>query len=195
MHYCTNCGQSLNEGVAFCCNCGAPVAAPTSAPVPAPAPTVSADAEDREFLDTTHRLLRWERKAWSITSKFYIIFGSIFTGFWMLFLLIGLVIATDGDAYAGAFFSVFGFIYACIFGGSFLGMGIVGRKACQKIPQYLDTVYTDFSLAYNRCGSIGMLVFTIIFGGVHAIFFIINFVRMKSNRATIERIIRNQRAQ
>ena len=102
MSYCTQCGQALNENAAFCCNCGAQTK-PAAAPA-APIPVQNTASQDNEFLETTHRLLRWERKAWSITSKFYIIFGSIFTAFWMLFLLIGLVIATDGDAYAGAFF-------------------------------------------------------------------------------------------
>ena len=189
MRYCTHCGQALHEDAAFCSNCGA--AAQTNLPAaPAVCPRDTA-AEDREFLELTHRLLRWERKAWSISSKFYIIMGSIYAGIFMLVFLIGLFNVNDGGGIAMAI----SIVYGSIFGAMILGLGIVSKKAGDKIPQYLDTVYTDFSLAYNRCGNVGMLVFTAILGTVPPIFFIINFVRMKSNRETIERIIRNQRAQ
>ena len=81
-----------------------------------------------------------------------------------------------------------------IFGGMFIALGIVSKKAAEKLPQYIDTVYTDLSLAYNRCGNVGMLIFNVLLGEVSPIFFIINFVRMKRNRAVIERILQNQQA-
>lgn len=193
MRYCMKCGQEIPEGAAFCAGCGTPVQPPT--PSAAPVFNEGLYQEECEFLANTHRLLRWEQKAWSIASKVLIIVGIVFAAIFMLFFLIGLIIAAAGESYGGGMFMVIGFIYAVIFGGLFIALGIVNKKAGQKLPQYIDTVYTDFSITYKRCGSVGMLVFSILFGAVSTIFFIINFVRMKSNRATIERIMKNQNVQ
>lgn len=190
MRYCAKCGREIPEGAAFCAGCGAPVQTPT--PPAAPVYNQELYQKECEFLENTHRLLRWEQKAWSIASKVFIIVGIVFAAFFMLFFLIGLIIAATGESYGGGIFMVIGFAYALIFGGTFIALGIVSKKAGQKLPQYIDTVYTDFSITYKRCGSVGMLVFSILFGAVSTIFFIINFVRMKSNRATIERIMKNQ---
>ena len=192
MAFCTKCGKELTEGAAFCVGCGAPVgeAAPVSA-----APQVSAEdlvGEEREFLETTHRLLRWELKAWSIASKVFIIMGIVYAALFMLLFLIGIIVAAVGDSFGGSFTAGMSFTYAVIFGGMFIALGIVNKKAAEKLPQYIDTVYTNFSLAYNRCGNIGMLIFSILLGVISPIFFIINFVRMKTNRAVIERIMQNQ---
>ena len=189
MRYCTKCGREIPEGAAFCAGCGAPVQTPT--PPAAPVYNQALYQEECGFLENTHRLLRWEQKAWSIASKVFIIVGIVFAAIFMLFFLIGLIITASGSD-GGEMLMVMGFIYALIFGGMFIAMGIVNKKAGQKLPQYIDTVYTDFSITYKRCGSVGMLVFSILFGAVSPIFFIINFVRMKSNRATIERIMKNQ---
>ena len=45
-----------------------------------------------------------------------------------------------------------------------------------------------------RLDFVGMLIFNVLLGVVSPIFFIINFVRMKRNRAVIERILQNQQA-
>lgn len=39
---CSKCGTPLNEGAAFCPNCGEKVAAPTPNPTPAPTPVDAA---------------------------------------------------------------------------------------------------------------------------------------------------------
>lgn len=195
MRYCVKCGQEIAESAAFCSGCGAPVETEILAPVAPPVFGQKRVTEERAFLETTHRLLRWELKAWSIASKAFIIMGIVFAAVFMLFFLIGLAAVIGSEGSGGEVLMVIGFLYAIIFGGMFIALGIVGKKAGKKLPQYIDTVYTDFSLAYNRCGSIGMLVFTVLFGVVSPIFFIINFVRMKSNRAVIERIMKNQRVQ
>lgn len=195
MGYCNKCGHELAPGAAFCSGCGAP--AETEIPVGAVSPVFSQEllAKERTFLETTHRLLRWELKAWSIASKAFIITGIVFAAVFMLFFVIGLVSVIVSNSSGGEILIVMGILYAIIYGGMFIALGIISKKAGQKLPQYIDTVYTDFSLAYNRCGSIGMLVFTVLFGAVSPIFFIINFVRMKSNRAVVERIIKSQSLQ
>lgn len=192
MRYCNKCGQMLAEGAAFCGSCGAPVESELPAPVVLPVVNEKLIAEERAFLETTHRLLRWEYKAWSIASKVFIIMGIVFTAVFMLFCLIGLVAVMVSEDSGGEIAMVMGILYATVYGVMFIALGIVNKKAGQKLPQYINTVCTDFSLTYNRCGSVGMLVFCILFGAVSAIFFIINFARMKANRAVIERILRNQ---
>lgn len=192
MSFCTKCGAEIGEGAAFCGVCGASVgeAAPVSA-----APQVSAEdlvKEEYEFLEDTHRLLRWEMKAWSIASKVFLIMGIVYAALFMILFLCSVVIVAVDGSYFGGFMAGTTLVYAIIFGAMFIGLGIVSKKAAEKIPQYIDTIYTNFSLAYNRCGNVGMLVFNVILGVVSPIFFIINFARMKTNRAVIERIMKNQ---
>lgn len=192
MRYCVNCGKALVEGAAFCSSCGASVTA--KSPDPVPVNDVELNEREHAFLENTHRLLRWERKAWSIAAKVFIITGIVFAALFMLFALIGIIFIIDGDSFGGGMLTGIGFMYAIIFGVMFIALGIVSKKAEEKLPQYIETVYTDFSLSYNRCGNIGMLIFSVLLGVVSPVFFIINFVRMKSNRAAIERIIRKQKA-
>lgn len=195
MPYCNKCGKEITQGAAFCNSCGAPVEATRCTEAALPVPCAKTQrTEEQEFLETTHRLLRWERTAWSITSKVYLITGIIFAVCYLLFALIGFGISgSESDAAAGAFLAILGVTYAIVIGGMMIAFGIVCKKACQKLPQYIDTLYTDFSLTYNRCSSVGMLVFNVIFGAVSPIFFIINFARMKANTAVIERIMQNQK--
>lgn len=194
MGYCMKCGQEIIEGAAFCIGCGTPV----EAKAPAAAEPAVADskweAEEREFLENTRRLLVWERTAWSIASKVFLIMGIVFAALFSLVFLVGIAAAIDGDAFGGIALGM-GLAYAIFFGGTFIALGIINKKASQKLPQYIDTVYTDFSLTYNRCGNIGMLVFSVILGAISPIFFIINFVRMKTNRALIEKIMSIQNVQ
>ena len=194
MGYCMKCGQEIIEGAAFCIGCGTPV----EAKAPAAAEPAVADskweAEEREFLENTRRRLVWERTAWSIASKVFLIMGIVFAALFSLVFLVGIAAAIDGDAFGGIALGM-GLAYAIFFGGTFIALGIINIKACQKLPQYIDTVYTDFSLTYNRCGNVGMLVFSVILGAISPIFFIINFVRMKTNRALIEKIMSIQNVQ
>ena len=193
MRCCKKCGKEIAEGAAFCVGCGEAVETEILVPTPT-APAISGEGlykEEQEFLDTTHRLLRWEHKAWRIASKVFIIMGIAYAAFFMTLFLIGLI-AVIADVDGAGVFAILGVSYAVIFGSIFIVLGVISKKAGEKIPQYIDTVYTDLSIAYKRCGSVGMMVFTILFGVVSPIFFIINFVRMKSNRAVIERILKNQ---
>ena len=196
MRYCVNCGKELNENAAFCVACGTPVPAEETAPI---APVVAepavvceaANQEEVEFLENTHRLLRWEMKAWSIAGRVLTIMGIVLAAIYALLFVIGFGMLLSGDE-EGLVLIALSATYSVFICGMLIAFGIISRKAAGKIPQYLDSLYTDLSLAYNRCGSIGMLIFTAIFGIVSPVFFIINFVRMKANRDVIERILRNQ---
>ena len=189
MKYCAQCGKEMIDEALFCPDCGAAVTNPApEAPAPAEVMISDADAqEEQEFLDMTHRILRWERKAWSISGKACLIIGIVFAA---LFMLLSLAFFAIGDemAIAGVAYIFMGLAY----GAMFIGLGVISKIAADKTVQYLDRMYTDFRPTLDRCGSVGMLVFSALLGNVSPIFFIINFVRIKSGRRVIERILANQ---
>lgn len=199
MRYCSYCGQPLNPGSAFCHHCGAAlkavvpeveettVTAPAVAEESASASDEKAIAEEKAFLEQTHRLLRWERKAWNIAGKVMLIVGIFFA---TLFFLLGILYLTLGDELIA--FSVIFFIYALIFGCLFITIGIINLITAGKIPQYTDTMYADFRAANKRCNSIGMIILCYFFNTISLVFFVINFVRMKTNKPLIERILTRQ---
>lgn len=189
MKYCAQCGKEMIDEALFCPECGASVTNPAPETAePVEAVVLSADAqEEQEFLDMTHRLLRWERKAWSISGKACLIIGIVFAA---LFLLCAMAFIAIGDemAIAGVVYIFIGMIY----GAMFIGLGVISKIAADKTVQYLDSMYTDFRPTLDRCGSVGMLIFSALLGNVSPIFFIINFVRIKSGRRVIERILARQ---
>lgn len=162
-----------------------PVAEPD--PVVIPARSQGEVFEEKAFLDQTHRLLRWERKAWSIAGKVYLITGIVFAA---LFFLFGIIFAATGEDMAP--FSAFFFTFALEFGIIFIAVGIVNIKAAGKIPQYTDTLYKDFRAAHKRCNSIGLIVVAYLFNQVALVFYVINFVRMKTNKEMANRVLTRQ---
>lgn len=144
--------------------------------------------DEKKFLDDTHKFLRWEKKAWSIAGKVFLILGIVFAA---LFFLLGIILAATESAAPG----VIMFVYAVLYGVMFIAIGIVNLKAAGKIDQYTETLYKNFSLANNRCNSIGMIIFCYFFNNIALVFFVINFVRMKCNKAMRERILKRQGVQ
>ena len=162
-------------------------------PVDAPRHNTQELKEEKEFLDITHRLLRWERKAWSISGKFNLIFGIVFAAYCTL---IGLSMSISSLASDEAVPSVVGLVlilvYGVVFGGLIISMGIVSLKIVGKIPQYTDTLYKDFSATYKRCSSVGMIVLCAIVNMIPMAFYLINFARMKNCQGIIDRILTRQ---
>lgn len=195
MAFCYRCGHALSEDAKFCESCGAstaPVAQASPVSVPTtPAPTESDYInEEQEFLDNTRKLLRWERTALKICGIVMLALGATFTGlFSLLGALFFLVAIAEGSSLIAISFVYF--LYAFIF-GIYIAVGIIELCAMKKIPYYLDTMYTDIRPTATRCGSVGMLIFNIFFGNVAFVFFLINFIRTKSNQETIARIIARQ---
>ena len=165
------------------------VATPAEEVVPAaPAYNQREVLEEKEFLDQTHRLLRWERKAWNIAGKVGLITGIVFPA---IYLISAIVSAFAGDSDSAPLSALFVF-YSIIYIAVLLVPGIVCLKAAGRIPQYTDTLYKNFDAAHKRCGSIGMIVFCYLFNGVALVFYVINFVRMKTNKPIIDRILTRQ---
>lgn len=167
------------------------VEAPAAAPVVVDGNENEQIKEEREFLDATHRFLRWERKAWSITGKVFLIMGIVYAALFFLFGV--LILAVDnGDEVGIAVGGAILFVYCIMFGGLFIANGIINIITAGKIPQYTDTLYKDFSIANKRCNSIGMIVFGYFFNSIALVFFVINFARMKCNKKLIARILARQ---
>lgn len=178
MAFCTNCGCELAAGATFCGNCG------TSATA------LSADlSKEQQFLDTTHKFMRWEKKAWSICGTVYTVLGIIFAAFFSLFSIIFLSLGDDALALFGGIF----FVYALIFGGMFIAVGIVNKINAKKLAGYLEQMHTNLQPTLDRCSSIGMIVLCVFFNEIALIFYIINFVRMKSSKQLIEQILSRQK--
>lgn len=172
MKYCTNCGYELAEDANFCANCGqivepTPITQPTADPV-VPVSTASMDCttdieKEQAFLDTTYKLLRWEKKAWLIGGIVCLCIGAILS-----FIV----------SVAGAYL---------------VGAGIVGIVSSGKISQYTDSLYCDVRPTATRCGAVGMLILTILFNEVALVFFLINFIRVKSQGNLINNIEARQK--
>ncbi len=133
MRFCSNCGKAVSDSASFCEFCGAPMAAaqPEPQPVYEAASVVSNAeiAEEQEFLDVTHRLMRWEQKAWNICGTVFMILGIFFISIFSLLFLAGVASADVG----GGFLSGMMFIYIVIY-AAFLIIGIIEKQAAKKYP-------------------------------------------------------------
>lgn len=173
---CNNCGNNILESDKFCNKCGSKVEMNDQ-------PQQTFDDVKKEFMDTTYRLLKWERMAWSIAGKVYLILGIVLSVIYFILAIAYLFIDSL------AVFSIIFFIYSIILGGLIIGIGIVNKVMADKIAFYQETLYTQPQFTFTRCSSVGMLVVSAIFGTVSPIFFIINFVRMKSSKHIIDSIL------
>ena len=145
-----------------------------------PQPTI-----EEEFIQNTARILRWEQKAYRIYGKIATIVGAVLAG-----LYFTAAIGTMASIPAiGATYLALAFVMAC----AVLIPGIICSSAAKKIDFYFQNMYTNPEYMLDRCGSAGMFVFSILFGGIALIFFIINFARIENNRQTVQKIYQTQR--
>lgn len=179
MKLCNNCGFNVDDSAVFCSKCGAKLSEMNVPPVHNVEPVLS---EEQESLTMTYRILRWERKAWSIGGKVLIIVGIVFA---VLFSFLALVFAAIGNM---APLAVMYFMFSGIYGGMFIALGVISNIAAGKITPYLDAFHIDQRPAITRCGSVGMLIFSIFCGSVAFVFFLINFIRIKSSSRIVNSI-------
>lgn len=158
---CNNCGKEMNGGFLFCHECGSPLR----------------DEGEQRFLDDTHRFLRYERVSWRIASIVWMVLGGLFA---VVAVLLGRLVTVDGG---GVFTVTYLFVASMYF-----AVAIVNIKLKNRVDWYLERMYTEPETVLERAESIGMIVLCAIFNEIAAIFYIINFVRMKTNRPTVERI-------
>ena len=187
--FCQKCVAQIPADAHFCTNCGIMVemALEPSPVVEQPAPTiekVSLSNNENEFIENTRRLLRWEQKAWSISGKVFTILGAIFV------VLMGFAsfISLFSEPEVAIIMSIDVSLYLFI-----LFVGILCLISAKKIEFYLETIDSDFHYTADRCGSIGMMIFTMLFNTIALVFFLINFTRIRSCQPTIERIIAKQK--
>ncbi len=144
-------------------------------------------AQEREFLVQTYRLLKWERKAWRICGVVWLI-ASVFLIVASAFLIAALPAITQ----EGYFSILENAITGLVYGIAYLPLGIIALVAARNIPEVMEGIYIDARPALTRCSSIGRIVFTALFCTVALVFYLINFVQIKSNPALIERILARQ---
>lgn len=79
-----------------------------------------------------------------------------------------------------------------VYGVVFLPVAIVNLVLKSKVGKYRDKLYTDCTDGVKHASSVGTIVLGAIFNTIALIFIIINFIFMKRNRETFERIKANQ---
>ncbi len=182
MKYCAQCGKELHDDANFCVYCGA-----------SSNPETANYAEEKEFLDTTHRFLKYERICWNIFGIFSLVMSGIFLLFTVLVLAgaSGMVIDAETEAAFGlGLVSVMMMIYCLLF----VPFAVIGLVCASRIKRYMNELYTDIRATAERCSSIGLIVLGAFFNNLAMIFYIINFARFKSNKKIVERIVCHQQS-
>lgn len=182
MKYCAQCGKELQDDVQFCAYCGAS------------SHTEAADfTEEKDFLDKTHRFLKYERIGWNVLG----IISLVLVGFFLLFTLLilagasGMIIDADAEAAFGmGLMSVMMVFYSILF----VPLAVVGLVCASRVKRYMNEMYTDIRATADRCNSIGMIVLCAFFNEIALAFYIVNFVRFKKNKQIVERIIQRQQS-
>ncbi len=192
MPFCKSCGKGLPTDAEFCVSCGVPVEkyeeqyTDNNMPAPPVVPEEQGDngSERRQkLMDNFYLRLKWELKAWSISSKVMTIFGGACAGLSLLSLMIALISWSEFSAFFGMYAYMF-FIYALIT----LPIGIVSIVMTGKVRKYMEGLYYDCGPAVKRGESIGMIVFNYLFNEVALVFFLINFITIKMHREEFEEI-------
>lgn len=180
MKYCANCGTKIEDNAKFCYCCGNAAQTVVSnnmnaVVTPAAKSQVEYTDEEQEFLKNTDLFLNLERVMWLVNGILFAIISG-------LFLLAAMGAYYEEDIFDLITFNMF----------FFLPFMIISFIAAGKVPKYRETLNTDLKPAAERMDSVALLVFSVIFNETAAVFFIINFVRGKTNAKLIEGIIAKQ---
>jgi len=149
-------------------------------------------AEETAFVENTVKLIRFERIGWLVNSVLYVFASFLYMLSAILFFV--LIRIYSNDVTAGVP-SVASYIYIAMFfycSFLFLIIAIIGFIALKKSGLYYSTARTDIMTTYNRCTSIGMLVFCYLFGGYAFPLFLVNFIRLRSHLSVVKSISERQ---
>lgn len=142
-------------------------------------------ARRQNTLDHFYLRLKWERIAWSIASKVFIILGAVLLTISLIIFIIGIA---NGIGYV-SFFLPFWYSF---YGVSIAGIGVVNYIMVGKVQRYMDGLYHNCEPAVTRGESVGMIIFCYFFNTVALVFYLINFIQIKCNREDFEEIRRLQ---
>ena len=186
MSFCTYCGSQLENNCNFCQSCGKPTN------------NIQNNAytdEEKKCLDDFAGFLKWERFFYKLSGIIFLI-GTIALGsFGLFFLLVTSVTYSEHDYYATSF-SLFFLSYMYLFLALiYLPVVIINFSLKNRTKKYMDIVRTDIKAVEERCGSVAMIVVSVIFNGPAAIFVIINVVRTKTNKNLIDSISYKQKTE
>ncbi len=185
MFYCPFCGKSLKTEDRFCDRCGKSVEAEA---------IHARAAEEQAFLDQTHRILKYERTALRIVGILFLVFSGIFLLFCGLTVagLSALVFDPDTLAQVAAFGSGLAALLLFLCALTLLPAGVVNLVAAAKITPLMQGLYPDVRPTEKHCQSVGWVLLELFFNPFALILLVINFIRFKSEKATVKRIIQNQ---
>lgn len=184
---CPKCGNPIDDGKKFCPDCGASL--------PGEFNDANTSSADKTVLDTTVRFLRYERTSWIIGGIVLIFCTVLYILLGLLFFAVGLAARSDNELGLYSAIPLFYFSISVVWLSliAYLPLAIVNFAAVKRINMYINTIYSDASIARKRCSSVGMIVFAAIFNQIALIFIIINFVRTKRNAKAFDRIEANQK--
>ena len=136
--------------------------------------------EQKRYLDNCYRFFKYERLAWKIQGIVILVMSLIWFALGTLFFLFAI-----GDLYVAAPFGVLFVLYGIIF----LPLAIIALVMVKKAEHYMEITYTDIEAVKVRCNSVGMIVFSVLFGAISPIFIIINFCLAKSNARIFDEMV------
>ncbi len=201
MPFCNKCGHGVAVDATVCPSCGEVFnqndnntananqnqynsynqynQAPPRAPYESPE---EAAVRRQRVIDNFYLRLKWELKAWSIASKVFTILGSVLMFITAVMFVMSFV---GGEDTIGMLFFA---MYYGFFASMILGIGIINVIMKGKVQKYMDGLYYDCGPAVVRGESIGMIIFEYFFNNIALVFFVINFIHIKTNKAVFDEI-------
>ena len=154
--------------------------------------------QDKNVLNTFKKFLGLEHFGWKFGAVMLLICS-------ILMPIIGIIMLTAGAAvqnasqptYTGGVpgypFVLMGVMYLVLTAVELIPCTVVSFIMLKKNEYYQSTIDTDISIARKRATSVGMIVFCFIFNTLAAVFYLINFIKTKSNAAVFDRLEASQK--
>lgn len=187
MNFCTYCGSKLENNCNFCQSCGKPINNIQK--------TNKYTAEEEKCLDDFKGFLNWERFFYKLVGILFLVCTIASGSFGLFFLSVTSVAFSEYNnlaMYVPSFFVCILFLFITLI---YLPLVIINFSLKNRTERYMDIVRTDIKAVEERCGSVAMIVVSVIFNGPAAIFVIINFVRTKTNKNLIDSISYKQKTE